>query len=71
MEDDPKSGRPTTNRTNENVERVREKVHSDCRLTVRMIADELSMNSEEGVEDHYRRSGDEEGLCENGTKVAE
>ena len=27
-------------------ERVREKVRSDCRLTVRMIADELSMNSE-------------------------
>ena len=46
VEDDPKSGRPTTSRTNENVECVREKVHSDCRLTVRMIADELSMNSE-------------------------
>ena len=31
---------------NENVEHVREKVRSDRRLTVRMIADELSMNSE-------------------------
>ena len=46
VEDDPKSGRPTTSRTNKNVERVREKVRSDRRLTVRMIADELSMNSE-------------------------
>ena len=46
VEDDPKSGRPTTSRTNENVERVREKVRSERRLTVRMIADELSMNSE-------------------------
>ena len=46
VENDPKSGRPTTSRTNENVERVREKVRSDRRLTVRMIADELSMNSE-------------------------
>ena len=46
VEDDPKSGRPTTSRTNENVERVREKVRSDRRLTVRMIVDELSMNSE-------------------------
>ena len=46
VEDDPRSGRPTTSRTNENVECVREKVHSDRRLTVRMIADELSMNSE-------------------------
>ena len=46
MEDDPRSGRPTTSRTNENVERVKEKVRSDRRLTVRMIADELNMNSE-------------------------
>ena len=46
VEDDPKSGRPTTSRANENVERVREKVRNDRRLTVRMIADELSMNSE-------------------------
>ena len=46
VEDDPKCGRPTTSRTNENVERVREKVRNDCHLTVRMIADELSMNSE-------------------------
>ena len=46
VEDDPRSGRPTTSRTNEIVERVREKVRSDRRLTVRMIADELNMNSE-------------------------
>ena len=45
-EDDPRSGSPTTSRTNENIKRVREKVCSDHRLTVRMIADELSMNSE-------------------------
>ena len=45
VEDDSKSGRPTS-RTNENVECMREKVRSDRRLTVRMIADELSMNSE-------------------------
>ena len=46
VKEDPRSRRPTTTRTNENVERVSEKVPSDCRLTVRMIADELSMNSE-------------------------
>ena len=46
VEDDPRSGRPTTSRTNENVERVREKVRSDRRLTVRMTADELNRNSE-------------------------
>ena len=31
----------------------------------------VNFQDREGVEDHYRRSGDEEGLCENGTKVAE
>ena len=45
VEDDHRSGRPSTSRTDENVEHVRQKVRSDCRLTVRMIADELDMNS--------------------------
>ena len=45
MEDDRKSGRPSTSRTDEKVERVRQKVPSDRRLAVRMIADELGMNS--------------------------
>ena len=43
MEDDRRSGRPSTSRTDENVERVRQKVRSDRRITVRMIADELGM----------------------------
>ena len=46
MEDDHRSGRPSTSRTDENVERLRQKVRSDRRLTVRMIADELGMNNE-------------------------
>ena len=46
MEDDHKSGRPSTSRTDENVDCVSQKVRSDRRLTVRMIADELGMNSE-------------------------
>ena len=46
VEDDRRSGKPSTNRTDENVERVRQKMQSDRRLTVRMIADELAMNSE-------------------------
>ena len=45
VEDDYMSGRQSTSRTNKNVERVRQKVRSDRRLTVRMIADELGMNS--------------------------
>ena len=46
VEDDHKSGRPSTSRTVENVDGVRQKVWSDHRLTVGMIADELGMNSE-------------------------
>ena len=46
VRDDHRSGRPSTNRTDENVECVRQKVRSDRRLTVRMIADELGINSE-------------------------
>ena len=46
VEDDHRSGKPSTSRTDENAERVRQKVQSDRRLTVRMIADELGMNSE-------------------------
>ena len=46
MEHDHRSGRPSTSRADENVECVRQKVWSDRRLSVRMIADELGMNSE-------------------------
>ena len=46
VEDDQRSGRPSTSRTDENIERGRQKERSDCRLTVRMIADELGMNSD-------------------------
>ena len=46
MGDKHRSGRTTTSRTKENVEHVREKVRRDRRFTVRMIADELRVNSE-------------------------
>ena len=45
VEDDHRSGRLSTSRADENVERVKQKVRSDRRLSVRMIADELGMNS--------------------------
>ena len=46
MEDNHRSERPSKCRTDKNVERVRQKVRSDRRLTVRMIVDELGMSSE-------------------------
>ena len=46
MEDDLKTGQPSTTRTDENITRVKQLVRSDRRLTVRMISDELSLNRE-------------------------
>ena len=46
VEDDPRSGRLSTSKTEESAEQVRWKVRSDRHLTVRMIANELSMNTE-------------------------
>ena len=46
VEDDHRSGRPSTSRTDRNVEGVGQKLWSDRCLTVRMIADDLGMNSE-------------------------
>jgi hypothetical protein len=41
IEDEPRSGRPS--RTDENVDRIRDLVRSDRRLTVRMIGEELNL----------------------------
>ena len=46
VEDDHSSGRPSTKRTDKNVELVGQKVRSNRRLAVRMIAGELGMSSE-------------------------
>jgi len=46
VQDDPRSGQPKTQRTDANMDRVRTLVHSDQRLGVRVIAEELNMNRE-------------------------
>jgi hypothetical protein len=46
IEDEQRSGRPSTTRTGDNTTRVRELVRSDRILTVKMIADEGNMNWE-------------------------
>ena len=45
-EDDPKSGRPCTSKTDTNIKKVRELVRSDRRLTIRIIANEVGMDKE-------------------------
>jgi len=46
VQDDPRSGQTKTQRTGANVDRVQTLVHSDQRLGVRVIAEELNMNME-------------------------
>jgi len=44
VEDESRVGRPSTSKTDDNVERVRSLVKSDLRLTLRMISIELNLN---------------------------
>ena len=46
IEDEQRSGRPSTTRTSDNTARVRELVRSDRRLRIRMISDEVNVNWE-------------------------
>ena len=43
VEDEPRAGRPSPSKTEDNVERVRSLVRSDRRLTLRMISSELNL----------------------------
>jgi len=44
VEDEPRAGRPSTSKTDNNVERVRSLVKSDRQLILRMISSELYLN---------------------------
>ena len=46
MKDDARSGRPSTARTNENVESVHRLLIEDLRTTLQMIADRLNNGKE-------------------------
>jgi hypothetical protein len=39
VEDDKRSGQPSTSKTTENVETIRELIHDDCRQTIHELAD--------------------------------
>ena len=44
VDDDPRSGRPSTSKTEGNVANVREVIRSNRRLTVREVAEEVSIS---------------------------
>jgi len=44
VEDEPRVGRPSTSKTEDNLDRVRSLVSSDRLLTLRMISNELNLN---------------------------
>ena len=44
VENEPRSGRPITSKTDENVKRVKSLVQSNHRLTIRLIAEQLNLN---------------------------
>ena len=69
MEIHLRTGRLSTSRTKENVERAIQKARNGrCRLTVRMNANELEENCK-CVDNPYERSEDEEDLCKLVTRL--
>jgi hypothetical protein len=60
VEDEPRSGRPASARTNTNLDRVRAFIRRDRRLTTRMIADELNINDVPSTNPSKRYTGTRE-----------
>jgi len=46
VDNDPRSGRPSTSKTDDNVAKVREVIHSNRRLAVREVAEEVSISKQ-------------------------
>ena len=46
VDDDPRSGRPSTSKSDDNVATVREVIRSNRRLTVREVAEEVSISKQ-------------------------
>ena len=44
VEDDPRPGRPSTSKTDENIVKVRDLVRSERRLTIREMSHELNLS---------------------------
>ena len=66
MEEELRAGRPSTSKTEDNVERVRSLVRLDRRLTLRMISSGLNLN---GFTVHFNTGfGHEKIVRQDGSK---
>jgi len=46
LEDDPRSGRPTECRSDDNVEKISQLLLQNCHLSLRMLADEVNIGKD-------------------------
>ena len=49
VEDDEHPGRPSTSKTDQNIQKISDIVHKDQRLSVRMIADMVGINRKSAI----------------------
>ena len=66
IEDDPRSGRPKTSTTDEQVDTIHRMVLDDRRLTVEQIAKNTDISSGSGHRVLYDILGDEQAVCKMG-----
>ena len=57
VEDEQRSGRPSTSKTDENVQKVAKLVRSDRRMTVRELTEELNISYGEMYEERDQKNG--------------
>jgi len=66
VEDEQRTGRPSTSRTESNVARMKAVLDRDQCLNVRLIAEDVGLPKNGRPPNHYRRSAHEKNLCGTG-----
>ena len=71
-EDEPRSGRPSTSKTSEIIEKVRQMLAQDRRLTLRLIAGELGISKDTAptiVRDYLGKRKNSSDLCRTSSQT--
>jgi Mn-dependent DtxR family transcriptional regulator len=71
VEDDERTGRPVTMKTDENVDKVRTLVRNDSHLSIRMIAEELNVDKETVRQILTESLKMKKSVCQEGSKEYE